>query len=1551
MRLAGQEKLGYYPTPQSEVKRIASHFRVHRSQAIRLLDPCAGMGEAVYGFMRAINDYRISENLYLVELSPDRYEQILTLPERPDAPITYKPEYNRFNTLLSDWKNVKVSHGSMSAIWLNPPYDWDDDESEEAKQKELIEGVASKKVRLETVFLADCQELLTEGGILINIVPEMMLGYLDFRKILAQRFKDFTIYRFAPEEYPAFKQIVILARRRSVDILQSDEEFKTSMAMLEKLSKDGVKEYDPYNSQTYNFPEFKHLDRFTFRGAELHGDDLAKIVHRTGGATTTNGWKDLRSPGSVPFRPLLSPRIGHAATLLASGMMGTIRSGDKVLKGNTKIGAIAYDEKGFEIDPKEPGGQPVRKRVTTFITEINELDIAKREFTTYADPKALTLVLSEHASRLTEIIFERYKPLYDGAITEPQMATLNKLLLYKKLPGVKKAGLLPLQKTLAAAAAMAARKYGFSIVVGEMGIGKTAISLATLELLHTDAKGAYPAIVMAPTHLVEKWIRECKDVIPDSHPFEAKSMAAVDQFFKNYSDPAKKGILVLSKERAKMGPGIIVAHNNRRTPLRYSEIDLVTGNTVKRKNLGALKPVTCPKCGAVMLDKEGEPVYSLSPGKKEFCKAKWAVPMPVSRWADVKKGHMRTQMVVCDEPLYQYGTKPKVKPDAGQNFLTSKAQPKRHTWPLARYIAKRYKFGTYIADEMHKYKGKSTDQGRAFHNLARAAKYTIGLTGTLFGGKSTDLYFMFYRLYPRAFQREGFRFNQEGNFSTKYGRMEYTYAVDHTEAEYGKTTGMERKPISVREVPGISPAIYEYVLPFCIFAKVDDLGVSMPRFDEFIERIPMAEMQREQYDKITEYIQHKIKSGYSSFSKEGMREAVALLGVFLQTGLCRPNSGFRNELVWWKPVKGGNHVPLLVPHDLLPEALPPRSDDEEEAETINVTADTTSDMEEATHAYEEIGEEGDEEEGTARKIQKEADAIAPSNFVLPPGMNIPAGWAPAILHATQYTDEMNPKEEWLIEKITAQVKRGRRSIVYISQTSTRNIQPRIAGLIQRAGFTVEILPDGNAKGREKWIKAHPCQVLITNPMKVETGMDLVDFQSIIFYEMVYSLFTFWQAVRRVWRLGQSKPVEVLYAVYENSIEEKALALMGQKQQAAHLLYGDSAQTAVSASVSNQDFMAELVQKILTDQKIETDGISLLGAQLSAGEQESQPEAQEGVVMSPQAYQTPLTEMEGWRDYFVPNLVEYLENHALNQELRNLNRWITEDDMEMFCAAIFSDHFVKMLDHPDYEDGLEDLRMSHPFPHVIAMGLAKGALKDIDEETVDMFLGCVLNQLAPALEGMVDDDADEGPAVVEEVVISEPVVEEAPKPKATPERKKLTIGDTFKTPGDTVVFTMVAPPTAVAYKPGKATIFVRRESDKQILHFKDCEDFELRTGFELCADYLKPVTTPPSAPTLVTQVIDKIAEQVKEIVPAMTVTKTTFAGGQALVLTPPARKPVAVAPAPVAAPQARPVIHAPVTPHKPAPPVSAPPVKPTATPVIIPPKKLSVMEQYAARMKK
>jgi hypothetical protein len=85
---------------------------------------------------------------------------------------------------------------------------------------------------------------------------------------------------------------------------------------------------------------------------------------------------------------------------------------------------------------------------------------------------------------------------------------------------------LPTQRHIAAGVARAIKKHGVGNVQGEMGVGKSSVGSAVMELLN-----AYPAIVVCPPHLVPKWIREIEETIPGARAMELKRIG------RNADDP------------------------------------------------------------------------------------------------------------------------------------------------------------------------------------------------------------------------------------------------------------------------------------------------------------------------------------------------------------------------------------------------------------------------------------------------------------------------------------------------------------------------------------------------------------------------------------------------------------------------------------------------------------------------------------------------------------------------------------------------------------------------------------------------------------------------------------------------------------------------------------------------------------------------------------------------------------------------------------------------------------------------------------------------------
>lgn len=151
-----------------------------------------------------------------------------------------------------------------------------------------------------------------------------------------------------------------------------------------------------------------------------------------------------------------------------------------------------------------------------------------------------------------------------------------------------------------------------------------------------------------------------------------------------------------------------------------------------------------------------------------------------------------------------------------------------------------------------------------------------------------------------------------------------------------------------------------------------------------------------------------------------------------------------------------------------------------------------------------------------------------------------------------------PKEKELLRICTEAKRDGRKTVVYCVHTETRDITERLKKILGDAGLEAEVLKATKVKAseREEWIHAFKGDVLITHPRNVQTGLDLIEFPEVIWYQQDYSVYIVRQASRRSWRIGQKEPVNVHHLYYKGTIQEKAITLNVKKLRAALLTEGE-----------------------------------------------------------------------------------------------------------------------------------------------------------------------------------------------------------------------------------------------------------------------------------------------------------------------------------------------------------------------------------------------------------
>ena len=288
MRLAAQAKMGYYPTPECMTPIISGYLRRRQEGLIRVLDPCAGEGTAA----KFIGDH-IQAETYGIEIDVERgnkAKQILT------------------KCLVTDYQNTRISHGSFSILWLNPPYDW------ATRDDEL-----KKCERYERTFLRDCIPYLCPGGVLVYLIPQRRLEG-KIARMLSYRFEKIRIFRFPEEEYNTFKQLVIFGvlKKRpekddgTADYLKQCGQFKAVVPYLP---------VDP--PCVYQVPVSPAKTNLIFRSNEIDPDELADEIRHHG---LFEQLKEKTTPLRMveKIRPIMPLRHGHLAQVIACGLINGI---------------------------------------------------------------------------------------------------------------------------------------------------------------------------------------------------------------------------------------------------------------------------------------------------------------------------------------------------------------------------------------------------------------------------------------------------------------------------------------------------------------------------------------------------------------------------------------------------------------------------------------------------------------------------------------------------------------------------------------------------------------------------------------------------------------------------------------------------------------------------------------------------------------------------------------------------------------------------------------------------------------------------------------------------------------------------------------------------------------------------------------------------------------------------------------------------------------------------------------------------------------------------
>jgi len=403
----------------------------------------------------------------------------------------------------------------------------------------------------------------------------------------------------------------------------------------------------------------------------------------------------------------------------------------------------------------------------------------------------------------------------------------------------------------------------------------------------------------------------------------------------------------------------------------------------------------------------------------------------------------------------------------------------------AKYYFKRFgskSIDILIADEVHQYLHLS-NQKFTFTYLCKSSKIILPLTGTLTGGKASDLFYLLWDLYPQRMRELGFKFNEHGKFVDIYGRRKRTtktYLDTYNKSGSGRTVSG-----SWIEIPGISPQIINQVLSEVMVSRtIDDMGMKLPKLRYIKHVSEMDEDLAEGYN--------NLKFDILKFINQNRGLNVA--GIYLNSLLSYPDMP--------------QQAPLYACNGELYIATPKKID---------------------------------------------------------------------------IDDRLFNKERKLIETIENELAEGRRVLVYSVFSGIKGVSKRLVDILSKKFKVAELTSNVKLQKREEWIELqyqNNVQVIITNPKCVETGLDIIQYPTLYFYETSYDIKVMRQAERRAYRPNSIYECRIYYSYYKDTLQEDALKLQGNKKASSLAVEGVFSEDMLSQFGDMGESPASILNKIL-----------------------------------------------------------------------------------------------------------------------------------------------------------------------------------------------------------------------------------------------------------------------------------------------------------------------------------------------------------------------------------
>ncbi|WP_209124492.1 DEAD/DEAH box helicase [Alkalihalobacillus sp. BA299] len=411
--------------------------------------------------------------------------------------------------------------------------------------------------------------------------------------------------------------------------------------------------------------------------------------------------------------------------------------------------------------------------------------------------------------------------------------------------------LFPVQSHVSTAVAKRLQGQKSVIIQGEMSTGKSAMMTAVADAVNKmRGKKGYFACLMVPPSLTKKWAtEEIHFLLPDAKVYHIQNTKDLIDIHVNWE---RNG-----KPKPKVPTFFVISFTTMRGDCSLEPVVYWQEKKTKKQTAEQTLPYRygyiCPDCGnahqvienkSVEMNENGEEeekltkramlfnefgttrrLHNTKTPANAFCSecgsSLWTKRVPTryssfSEWAQHEKKIVHAA---------KDGNGRLVKHIQSGQPEPPKAVGKPRRIATIEYIRRQMKnfFDISIIDEVHELKGGMTAQGNSLGSLAASSKKVVAGTGTLFGGKAEDVYYLLWRLFPHEMVNAGFKYSEVNKWNQEFGNIETTI-YDQGEGEYSNKQSRGGTKRTSKVLPGISPFVFgKFLVQNTVLVRLTDV--------------------------------------------------------------------------------------------------------------------------------------------------------------------------------------------------------------------------------------------------------------------------------------------------------------------------------------------------------------------------------------------------------------------------------------------------------------------------------------------------------------------------------------------------------------------------------------------------------------------------------------------------------------------------------------------------------------------------------------------------------